>query len=122
MKKRKHDVLILMLYCVPYVFLGMLGDIAWRTLLLYVLMVGAMVGLLCYCLKTARLPIAVLGNVLTMLTSCLCCQYFATEQWTYYFKSYFIISRSLQFSVILLVVQAVVWWSINYYKKEKDAS
>ena len=45
MKKRKHDVYILLLYCVPYVFLGMLGDYAANTLLLYILMVAAL--LLC---------------------------------------------------------------------------
>ena len=47
MKKRKFDVLILLIYSVPYVFLGMLGDYLWHSLWLYGLMVAAMVLLFC---------------------------------------------------------------------------
>ena len=122
MKKRKHDVLVLLIYSVPYVFLGMLGDVIWRTLLLYILMVAAMVGLLFYCMKTQRLVIAAFGNLVSFLSSCLFCQYFATEQWDYYFMFFPAIGRALQFSCILLVIQAVLWWFITYYQKEKDAS
>ena len=122
MKKRKHDILILLIYAIPYVFFGMLGDVVWHTLLLYVLMVAALVGLLVYCMKTNRLPIAMIGNLLSVLTSCLLCQYFATEQWNHYFMFFPAIGRALQFSGIMLVVQAVIWWFITYYQKEKDAS
>ena len=64
MKKRKLDVYLLLIYSVPYVFLGMLGDLVLHSVLPYVLTVAAMVALLCYCMKTQRMLFAVLGNLL----------------------------------------------------------
>ena len=122
MKKRKQDVLILLIYSIPYVFFGMLGDIAWRSLLMYVFMVAAMVALLIYCMKTDRLIIAAIGNLLSVMSSCLACQYVTTEKWDAYFKAYPCMIRALQFSVIFLAVQAVIWWTVTYIQKEKDAS
>ena len=124
MRKRKLDVLILLLYCIPYVFLGMLGDYAANTLLLYILMVAALLALLLYCMKTERMPIAIIGNVLSVLSSGLFTRGFATESWNYYFKAYSPMVRTMQFCGILLVIQAVVLWIIKAYKKEeeKDAS
>ena len=122
MKKRQFDVLILLIYSVPYVFLGMLGDYRWHSLWLYGLMVVAMVGLLIWCLKTKRLILLGLGNFLTFLTSCFFTQYIATEQWDNYFKIIPIIARTVQFTGIMLVIQGVIWWIIHYCQKEKDAS
>ena len=79
MKKRKHDVYILLLYCVPYVFLGMLGDYAANTLLLYILMVAALLALLLYCMKTERKVIAMIGNLLVRMAEQLLSPSFALK-------------------------------------------
>ena len=123
MKKRKHDVYILLLYCVPYVFLGMLGDYAANTLLLYILMVAALLTLLLYCMKTERKLIAMIGNLLSVLSSGLFTRAFATEAWSFYFKAYSPMVRTMWFCGIVLVIQAVILWIVHTYKKEeKDAS
>jgi len=123
MRKRKLDVLILLLYCVPYVFLGMLGDYAANTLLLYILMVAALLALLLYCMKTQRKVIAVIGNLLSVLSSGLFTRAFATEGWNFYFKAYSPMARTMWFCGIVLVIQVVILWIVHAYKKEeKDAS
>lgn len=124
MKKRKFDVLILLIYSVPYVFLGMLGDYLWHSLWLYGFMVAAMVGLLLWCIQSKRTVVLILGNLLTFLTSCFFTQYVATEQWDAYFKIIPTIARTLQFTGIVLVIQLVIWWIIRSVReeKEKDAS
>ena len=120
MKKRKHDVIILMIYALPYVFLGMLGDIALHSVLPYFLMVAAMITLLCYCMKTERLIIAALGNLLSLLTSGIFTRAFATERWSFYFKAYSPVVRTLWFSLIMIVLQAVIWWFVRAWKKENE--
>ena len=124
MKKRKFDVLILLIYSVPYVFLGMLGDYLWHNLWLYGLMVVAMVGLQIWCIQSKRKIVFALGNILTFLTSCFFTQYIANEAWDYYFKIIPTIARTLQFSGIVLVIQFVIWWIIRSVQQEKakDAS
>lgn len=123
MRKRKLDVLILLLYCVPYVFLGMLGDYAANTLLLYILMVAALLALLLYCMKTQRKVIAVIGNLLSVLSSGFFTRAFATEGWNFYFKAYSPMARTMWFCGIVLVIQVVILWIVHAYKKEeKDAS
>ena len=126
MKKRKFDVLILLIYSVPYVFLGMLGDYLWHSLWLYGLMVAAMVGLLIWCIRSKRKIVLILGNALTFLTSCFFTQYVANEAWDYYFKIIPTIARTVQFSCIVLVIQLVILWIVRSVReekaKEKDAS
>lgn len=122
MKKRKFDVLILLIYSVPYVFLGMLGDYLWHSMWLYGLMVVAMVGLQIWCIQSKRKLVFIFGNILTFLTSCFFTQYVATEHWDYYFKIIPTIARTVQFSGIVLVIQLVIWWLIRSARKENDAS
>ena len=119
MKKRKFDVLILLIYAVPYVFLGMLGDFLWHNLWLYGLMVATMVGLLIWCIVSNRMIVLGLGNFLTFLSSCFFTQYVATEQWDYYLKVSPAIARTVQFSGILLIIQAVIWWFIRYGREKE---
>lgn len=124
MKKRRHDILILLIYCVPYVFLGMVGDYALYSSVTYLLMIAALVALLCYCMKTGRIIFAALGNLLSLLSSGIFTRAFATENWSFYFKAYSPVIRTLWFSVILMVLQVVIWWFITDCQKEnkEDAS
>lgn len=111
MSRRKWiSLLIVMAYCVPYVFLGMYGDITFFAMWPYGLMALAMAGLGWYCGKTKRIPVALLGNLLSLLTSCLLTQAFAGDDWNHFFKAFPATIRTVQFSGILLAVQAIPWW------------
>ena len=110
MKRRTASCLILAAYCIPFAFLGMYGDYAFSSLWPYVLAAGAMAGLGWYCGKTKRIPLALLGNLLSLVISCLLTQCFATEHWNYYFKAFPVVIRTVWISGILLAIQAVPWW------------
>lgn len=109
-RRKRVSILILLAYCVPYVFLGMYADKAYHTLWLYGLMVAAMAGLGWYCGKTKRIPVALLGNLLSLLISCLLTQAFVGDDWNYFFKAFPATIRTVQFSGIMLAVQAAPWW------------
>ena len=110
MKRGTVSCLILAAYCVPYVFLGMYGEITFHSLWLYGLMIVAMAAMGWYCGKTKRIPIALLGNIFSLAVSCLLTQCFATEHWNYFFKAFPAVIRTLWFSGLMLVIQAVPWW------------
>ena len=111
MSRRKMiSFVILIAYCVPYVFLGMYGDAIYRSMWLYGLMVVAMVGLSWYCGKSKRIPIALLGNLLSLLISFLLTQIFFGDDWNYFFKAFPATIRTVQFSGIMLAVQGIPWW------------
>lgn len=101
---------ILIAYCVPYVFLGMYGDKTYHALWPYGLMVVVMAGLGWYCGKSKRISIALLGNLLSLLISCLLTQLFVGDDWNYFFKAFPATIRTVQFSGIMLAVQAIPWW------------
>jgi len=107
-KRSKVSIYILMAYCVPYVFLGMYGDYTLSTILLYVLAIAVMAGLGRYCKKTNRILIAVVGNVLSFLTSYLFTLCLATENWSYYFKAFPSTISTVYFSLAMLLIQITV--------------
>ena len=110
MSRRKMiSFVILIAYCVPYVFLGMYGDKTYHALWPYGLMVVVMAGLGWYCGKSKRISIALLGNLLSLLISCLLTQLFVGDDWNYFFKAFPATIRTVQFSGIMLAVQAIPW-------------
>ena len=108
-KRRKISVLLLIAYGIPYVFLGMYGDAMYHSMWLYCLMVVAMLGLSWYCGKSKRILVALLGNLLSLLISCFLTNVFFGEDWGYFFKAFPVTIRTVQFSGIMLVVQAIPW-------------
>ena len=112
-KRRMISILVLIAYCIPYVFLGMYGDAMHHSMWLYGLMAVAMVGLGWYCGKSKRMLVALLGNLLSLLISCLLTKAFFGEDWGYFFKAFPVTIRTVQFSGIMLAVQAVPWWFVK---------
>ena len=110
MKKRINNVLLLLAYAVPWVFLGMYGDYALFSIWPYVLTLAAVLTLGWYCGKTKRLLLLMTGNLLSLLTSWLLVNFAATEQWNYYFKAFPATIRAMQFWCGYLVLQLVPWW------------
>lgn len=82
----------------------------FHSMWLYGLMAAAMLGLGWYCGKSKRILIALLGNFLSLLISCLLTQACFGDDWNYFFKAFPTTIRTVQFSGIMLVVQAVPWW------------
>ena len=113
MKKRIADILILLACAVPWVFLGMYGDYTLFSTLPYVLTAAAVLAVGWYCGKTKRVPLLLIGNLLSLLTTWLCVRCAATEQWNYYFKAFPITIRVIQFWGGYLVLQLVPWWLRN---------
>ena len=110
MKRSTSSILILAAYCVPYAFLAMYGDYTFFSMWPYVLAAVAMAALGLYCGRTKRIPLALLGNLLSLAISCLLTRCFATEHWYYYFKAFPAEIRTVWLSGILLAIQAVPWW------------
>ena len=109
-RRKMGSFMILIAYCIPYVFLGMYGDAMYHSMWLYGLMIVAMFGLGWYCGKSKRIPIALLGNLLSLLISCLLTEVLFGDDWNYFFKAFPATIRTVQFSGIMLAVQAIPWW------------
>ena len=109
-KRRIMTLCILLAYAVPYVFLAMIGDYQLFSMWPYILAALAMGALGWYCGKTKRIPVALVGNLLSTAVSCLLVSCFATENWNYFFKAFPANIRTVQFAAIMLVVQAIPWW------------
>ena len=88
----------------------MYGDITFFSLWPYVLTAAIMATLGWYCGKTKRIPIALLGNLFSLVISCLLTQWVATEHWNFFFKAFPVVIRTVQLSGIILLLQAVPWW------------
>ena len=88
MKKNFIRVLLLLGYCVPFVFLAMNEDATVGTLWFYLIMIIGF-GILSYAsAKTKNSWIVVIGNILSFASSCIFAWNFQTPKWEYYFKPF----------------------------------
>ena len=118
MKKNFIRVLLLLGYCVPFVFLAMNEDATVGTLWFYLIMIIGF-GILSYAsAKTKNSWIVVIGNILSFASSCIFAWNFQTPKWEYYFKP-FLPNQLIVFeTVIALVIQIVI--SISIVRKNKE--
>lgn len=88
MKNIITRIILIIGYCLPFVFLAMNEDVTRGTLLLYpVMIIGFFV--LCYgSIKTKNFWIVTVGNILSFISSCSFAWLFQTEKWEYYFKPF----------------------------------
>ena len=70
-----------------------------------------------YCKKTKRIPIMFVGNVLSFLMSYFLTQFLATENWDYYFKAFPSAIRTVQISVVMLIIQTIVLVTVKRNKE-----
>lgn len=108
MNRRKISIYILLVYCIPYVFVAMYVDFMFSFSLLYIAAIVVMAGLSRYCKKTNRIFIAVVGNILSFLTSYLFTLWFATEDWGYYFMAFPATNSTIFYSLFMLLLQITV--------------
>ncbi len=117
MKQWLLRVLIILFYCVPYVFLSMNGDAAMGTMWFYALMLVAYSVLCFISVKMRNYVLVAMGNVLSLVSSLFCRNLFRTEKWDWFFKPFTDVELMVAISVIAFIVQSIVF----FCKKRKWA-
>ncbi len=117
MSKILKNFLLLLGYCIPFVFLAMNEDASKGTLWFYLIMIIGF-GVLCYgCTRTKNLWIIVVGNILSFVSSCIFAWNFQTEKWEYYFKPFLPNQLIIFETTIAFIIQVI--FGIYYTKREK---
>lgn len=116
MKKALTRISLLLLYCIPFVFLAMNEDATLGTLWFYLIMIIGF-GVLCYAsAKTKNSWIIVVGNIASYASSLVFAWNFQTEKWEYYFKP-FLPNQLIVFeTIIAFVIQAMIVHSLRHKK------
>lgn len=104
-------------YCVPWVGLGMCGDIESGTVWMYFLATVAFLILSAYCRKTKQFMFMIAGNIFSWLSSYWLVESVSTDIWNYYFKAFPYTIRLWQFSTAMVGLQVFLWF---YYKKPAE--
>ena len=118
MKKNITKALLILGYCLPFVFLAMNEDATTGTLWFYLVMIIGF-SVLCFgCIKTKNSSIVVVGNILSFVSSCIFAWLFQTEKWEYYFKP-FLPNQLIIFETILAFLIQIIF-VIHYARKESD--
>ena len=87
MNEKNSKILLLVGYCIPYVFLCMYGDAAWGSGLVYGVAAAVLAVLCVVACKTGNIKLVVVGNIISYAVSELCVILFAEEKLSYYYES-----------------------------------
>lgn len=119
MKKVFLKILLLLGYCIPFVFLAMNEDAVTGTLWFYLIMIVGF-GVLCYgSLKVKSVWIIFVGNILSFISSCIFAWTFQTEKWEYYFKP-FLPNQLIIFETVIALIIQISYIIKKYKTKEKE--
>ena len=112
MKKHWIGALLVLLYCVPWVFFALWGDAKMGTMLLYGVLLAAHAVLCLIALKTQRAWAAVAGSALSGVMSLLFVKFSALNEMNYFFKPFTAVQLAALVSFVLFAAQAcvTVWW------------
>ena len=108
MKDRIAKLLLLLLYCVPFVFLAMNEDVVYGTCWFYLVMIVSFVCLSYLCAKTKNLSILYIGNILSFISTCIFAWIFQTPKWEYYFKPFLPNQLILFETIVAVVIQGII--------------
>ncbi|WP_440897594.1 hypothetical protein ACS127_06420 [Amphibacillus sp. Q70] len=114
MNKKLIKILMLLAYCVPYVYLAMRGDYNSGTMMFYGLMIVCLGLLLWLAIKTKNVSVLIVGNVLTFSSSYFFILQNQKDDWWTYFKPFSPIGLLVSITIIILVIQAL----FIYYSKK----
>lgn len=120
MKKPVLRLLLILGYCIPFVFLAMNEDATFGTLWFYLIMAVGFGGLSYISAKSKNTWIMVVGNILSFVSTCLFAWYFQTEKWEYYFKPFLPNQLIIIETVIAFVVQIIIAKSVSRKYKEGE--
>lgn len=115
MKKNIARIILILGYCLPFVFLAMNEDATTGTLWFYLIMIAGF-GALCFgSIKTKSLWIVFWGNILSFISSCIFAWFLRTEKWEYYFKPFLPNQLIIFETVIAFAIQSI--FVIRYVRK-----
>ena len=111
MKSKWISVLLILMYCVPWIYLALWGDGMHGTMLLYALMLAAHAGLCVLCVKRKCAWAAVAGSAVSGAVSLVCVLCSPLTEMNYYFKPFTAVQLAAAVSVLLFAAQAgaAVW-------------
>lgn len=119
MKRTITKALLLLGYCLPFVFFAMNEDATTGTLWFYLIMIAGF-GTLCFVsIKTKNYLIVVVGNILSFVSSCIFAWFFQTEKWEYYFKP-FLPNQLIIFETIIVFLIQIIF--DVYYSRKSNKS
>ena len=108
MKKSLIRVFLILGYCIPFIFLAMNEDATVGTLWFYLFMIIGF-GALCYgSMKIRSHWVVVVGNVLSLASTCVCAMLFQTEKWGWYFKPFTPYQSIVFETVFAFAIQIIV--------------
>ena len=113
--KDLKKLILLLGYCVPFVFLAMNEDAIVGTLWFYLIMIIGFSALCFGCIKTKNCWIVVVGNILSFTSSCIFAWNFQTPKWEYYFKPFLPNTLIIFETVIAFLIQ--IAFVIHYARK-----
>ncbi len=118
MKKILTRILLILGYCIPFVFLAMNEDATTGTLWFYLIMVFGF-GILCYSgIRIRSVPIIIIGNIFSFISSCIFALAFQTEKWEYYFKPFLPNQLIIFETIIAFAIQLI--FTIHFTKKKQS--
>ena len=119
MKKISASILLIC-YLIPFVFLAMNEDATTGTLWFYLMMILGF-SFLCFgCIKTKNFWIVVIGNILSITSSCIFAWFFQTPKWEYYFKPFLPNTLIIFETVVAFLIQ--IAFVIHYARKHNGGA
>lgn len=115
MKKSIIRIILLLCYCIPFVFLAMNEDATVGTLWFYLIMILGFCVLCCASVKSTNTWIVFVGNILSFASSCIFAWNFQTPKWEYYFKPFLPNTLIIFETVIAFLIQ--IAFVIHYARK-----
>lgn len=121
MKRSPCKVLALLICTVPYAFLGMYGDAAFHTMVLYLPTLAGF-SLLCFLsVRVRSLRLLLAGNALSLASSCIFAACCGLECWPWYFKPFSPAGFLTAVSAAALVIQTAVFMICSqHYRKRAN--
>lgn len=117
MKNTVVRTMLLLFYCIPFVFLAMNEDATVGTLWSYLIMITGF-SMLCYIsIKTKNYAIVVIGNIASFVSSCVFALNFYTEKWEYYFKPFLPYQLIVFETIIAFLIQTI--FVVCYMRRQK---
>ena len=108
----KTKIMLILAYCVPFVFLAMNEDAMFGSLWFYLVMISGFCTLAYVCTKTKNNWIIAVGNIFSFASSCIFAWNFQTEKWEYYFKPFLPNQLIIFETAIAVLIQAVIAFSV----------
>ena len=99
---------LLAAYCIPYVFISVSGDAAFRTSWFYGIAAAGFTLLCWLSVRTRNIAILFLGNILSFLSSYAFAKLSGLEEMGEYFKPFTSHSLIVAISVALFIIQSFI--------------